>query len=67
MSTKKILIINGHPNPNSFCNALAGAYQKGGVSGGHEVELLHVRDLDFTLDLSKWYGLKKSELVFKKL
>jgi NAD(P)H dehydrogenase (quinone) len=58
---KKILIINGHPNQNSFCNALADAYHKGSELGGHEVELLHLRDLEFTLDLSKWYSLK-SEL-----
>jgi hypothetical protein len=26
---KKILIIDGHPNENSFCKALASAYAKG--------------------------------------
>lgn len=58
MEKKKVLIINGHPNPNSLCNGLAEAYQKGSKLGGHEVELLNVRDLEFTLDLSKWYSLK---------
>jgi putative NADPH-quinone reductase len=54
---KKILIINGHPNQNSFCRALADAYHKGSKSEGHEVQLLHLRDLEFTLDLSKWRSL----------
>jgi NAD(P)H dehydrogenase (quinone) len=58
MNKKKILIIDGHPNEKSFCNALADAYYKGSISGGHEVELLHLRDLEFSLDLSKWYSLK---------
>lgn len=58
INRKKILIINGHPNANSFCNAIAVAYQNGSIAGGHEVELLHVRDLEFTLDLGKWHSLK---------
>lgn len=46
---KKVLIINGHPNPNSYCNALANAYQKGAKLGGNEAELLNLKDLKFNL------------------
>lgn len=58
MATKKTLIINGHPKQSSFCHALADAYQKGSTLGGHEVELLHLRDLDFSLNLSNGYSIK---------
>lgn len=53
---KKILIINGHPNKESFCNAIAKSYQQGSSASGNEVELLHVRDLDFNLSLGNGYS-----------
>jgi NAD(P)H dehydrogenase (quinone) len=55
---KKILIINGHPKRNSFCQSLADAYQRGSKLGGHEFEVLHLRDLEFNLNLSDGYSLK---------
>jgi NAD(P)H dehydrogenase (quinone) len=59
---KKVLIINGHPNPNSFCHALAEAYYKGSHAGGNVVELLHVRDMQFNISLSHGYS-RAAELV----
>jgi NAD(P)H dehydrogenase (quinone) len=53
---KKVLIINGHPNSNSFCNALAEAYYKGSQASGHVVELLHVREMQFNISLSHGYS-----------
>jgi NAD(P)H dehydrogenase (quinone) len=53
---KKVLIINGHPNPSSFCDALSMAYQKGAQTAGHEVDLLNVRDLSFDLNLRNGYS-----------
>jgi NAD(P)H dehydrogenase (quinone) len=53
---KKVLIIDGHPNPNSFCNALADAYHQGSLAGGHLTELLHVRDMQFNISLSHGYS-----------
>lgn len=41
------LIIDGHPNPDSLCAALARSYQE----GNPDSVLLAVRDLDFTPDL----------------
>lgn len=48
---KKILIINGHPDPapERFCAALAAAYQEGAQAAGHEVRELKVGALDFPL------------------
>ncbi len=58
---KKVLIINGHPNAESFCNALTEAYKKGSWDVGNEVELLNVRELNFNLNLSNGYS-RKTEL-----
>lgn len=53
----KILLINGHPNPESFSAALAEAYQKGATSAGHEVRMLNLGELDFDPILN--YGYHK--------
>ncbi len=53
---QKVLIINGHPNKESFCYSLAEAYRKGSVKGGKEVEILHLRDLKFNLNLEFGYS-----------
>ena len=44
---KNILIINAHPNKNSFCSALARRYYDGAVSSGAAVKLTDLADLDF--------------------
>jgi putative NADPH-quinone reductase len=41
---KKILIINGHPNKNSFCFGIAEAYKKGAFGSGLEVKEIIIRD-----------------------
>lgn len=48
---KKVLIINGHPDPRPerFCHALAGAYAEGAAGAGHEVRQVRIGDLDFPL------------------
>ena len=58
---KKILIINGHPDKESFCFALAESYQKGADSAGANCKLVHLIDLDFNPILT--FGYRKiSEL-----
>jgi putative NADPH-quinone reductase len=48
---KRILIIDGHPDPDParFCHALAEAYAAGAVTAGHEVRRIAVAGLDFPL------------------
>lgn len=52
---KKILIIQGHPDRESYCHALAGAYQKGALVSGAEVKLINTGDLAFSTNLAYGY------------
>jgi len=58
---KNILIINGHPDKESFCFALAESYAKGAESNGIKCKLIHLVDLKFNPILT--FGYRKiSEL-----
>lgn len=52
---KKILIINGHPDRDSFNFAIYGSYKKGALSAGHEVREIIIRDLKFNPNLQFGY------------
>jgi len=52
---KKILIINGHPNQNSFCFGIAEAYKEGASDSGAEVKEIIIRDLKFNPNLEFGY------------
>lgn len=54
---KKILIINGHPNKNSFCAELAKSYMKGAQSTEAQCTLVNLIDLEINLNLL--YGFQK--------
>lgn len=45
----KILILDGHPDPDPshYVHALADAYVEGAARGGHETRRLNLGDLDF--------------------
>ncbi|MCA6508350.1 MAG: NAD(P)H-dependent oxidoreductase [Pseudanabaena sp.] len=47
---KKILIVQGHPNPTSYCSALAEAYKKAAIASGAEVHEIVVNDLEFNFN-----------------
>jgi putative NADPH-quinone reductase len=51
MGTKRIVLIQGHPDPltRHLCHALADAYAEGAQAGGHEVRQVDVARLDFPL------------------
>ncbi|BDA78529.1 NAD(P)H dehydrogenase [Leptospira kobayashii] len=57
MVQKKILVIQGHPDRESFCFALAESYKKSAVEAGHSVEEIRLRDLKFNPILE--YGYRK--------
>lgn len=54
---KNILIINGHPDNESYNFALANAYKAGALRGGAVVEEIILRDLQFNPILN--YGYRK--------
>jgi NAD(P)H dehydrogenase (quinone) len=58
---KKILIIQGHPDPESYCRALANAYKMGATKAGAEVQELVVSDMAFDPNLRFGYR-KRTEL-----
>ncbi|MGR3856689.1 NAD(P)H-dependent oxidoreductase [Chryseobacterium indologenes] len=58
---KKIAIINGHPNKDSFNFGLAEAYRLGASETGAEVREIVIRDLNFNPNLQFGYQ-KRMEL-----
>jgi putative NADPH-quinone reductase len=52
---KKILIINGHPNENSFCFGLVASYKKGAAKVGVEVKEIVIGELTFNPNLQQGY------------
>lgn len=58
---KQILIINGHPDKESYNFALAAAYEEGAVSSGATVNVINICDLDFNPNLQFGYR-KRTEL-----
>jgi putative NADPH-quinone reductase len=54
---KKILIINGHPDKESFCFALAESYKKGADISSSNCKLVHLIDLKFNPILSYGYRI----------
>ncbi len=58
---KKVLIINAHPNKESYNEALAQEYYKGCLSSKNEVAMISLRDLQFDYNLSGGF-YSKTEL-----
>jgi putative NADPH-quinone reductase len=51
MTSKQVLLIQGHPDttPPHLCHALAAAYASGALESGHSVRSLNVAELEFPL------------------
>jgi putative NADPH-quinone reductase len=58
---KKILIINGHPDSESFNFGLSDAYKAGAQKSGAEVKEIRIRELSFNPNLQFGYR-KRTEL-----
>lgn len=59
INMKKVLIINGHPNPSSYNYALADAYEKGVITAKGTVARLNIAALSFDPNLGKGYRHKQ--------
>jgi putative NADPH-quinone reductase len=58
---KNVLLINGHPDKESYCFALANAYKKGILKSNAEFKKIVVCELEFNLNLEFGYR-KRTEL-----
>lgn len=58
---KRVLVINGHPDVQSFNYGLAESYVKGVQQSGGTVNSINIRDLDFNPNLEFGYR-KRTEL-----
>lgn len=54
---KNVLIINGHPDKESFCYALAASYKKGAESAGANCKVINLIDLKFNPILTFGYRI----------
>lgn len=55
MTHKKILVLLGHPDADTFCGALANCYSEGALSAGHEVHRMNIGEMHFDPILHKGY------------
>ncbi len=55
MTGKKILVINGHPDAESFNHALADAYVKGAQESGAKIAVIDIGTLNFSPNLQYGY------------
>lgn len=58
---QKVLIINGHPDKDSFNSGLSESYKKGAEKSNAEIKELNLRELNFNLNLQFGYR-KRTEL-----
>lgn len=52
---EKVLVINGNPKHNSLCQALAESYKQGVESTGTEVDISHISNIGFQINLNEGY------------
>ncbi|MEA1785458.1 NAD(P)H-dependent oxidoreductase [Arenibacter sp. GZD96] len=58
---KKIVLINGHPDSESFNFGLAESYKKGAIASGAEVKEIVIRELKFNPNLQ--FGYRKRTIL----
>lgn len=53
-----VVVINGHPDSNSFCHALAENYKLGADKTGNDCHLIHLSNLKFDPNLKYGYNIQ---------
>lgn len=56
---KRILVLEGHPGPDSLCGALAASYVQGATRAGHDVKLLRLSQMQFDPDMGPGFKPEK--------
>ena len=56
---KKIVVILGHPDSNSYCASLAESYEKTASANGHEVRVFKLGEIDFDPTLHHGYNQRQ--------
>jgi len=59
MKTKKVFILLGHPDTDSFNRTLADEYERGAGEAGHEVRRMNLGEMEFDPILHKGYKEKQ--------
>ena len=67
MKLKKILLIDGNPNPESLCASISSAYVRGAEDQGYTIVRLNLRDLKFDPVLHYGYSKKKTQIFEEDL
>jgi putative NADPH-quinone reductase len=52
---KNILVINGHPDKESYCDALSQSYINGGKTSQNKIDIINIYDLNFDPNLKHGY------------
>ncbi len=60
MPTKKIALILGHPDRDSFCGAIADTYVQNAQAAGHEVRSFYLGELEFDPILRHGYRQRQT-------
>jgi NAD(P)H dehydrogenase (quinone) len=48
----RVLVVVAHPNPASYCHALAAAAERGLIGAGHQVDIIDLEADDFRAEMS---------------